>query len=73
MAFPINTPSKASFILILKIDAKAAPLHDPVVGSGTPTNTISPKILAAFSFLARLSIFASTHLIAMLKYFLCLK
>lgn len=73
MVFPINTPNKASFILIFKIEARAAPLHDPVVGSGTPTNTISPKILYAFNFFAPLSIFASTHLITMLKYFLCLK
>lgn len=50
MAFPINTPNSASFIIILKIDTNAEPLHDPVVGSGTPTNTISPNMLAIFSF-----------------------
>ena len=57
MVFPINTPNSAPFILILKIDTNADPLHDPVVRSGTPTNTIRPSMLAAFSFFARLSIF----------------
>ena len=32
MAFPINIPRSDSTTLILKIDAKAAPDHEPVVG-----------------------------------------
>lgn len=51
MAFPINIPNKASFILILNIDAKAAADHDTVVGSGISTNIINPIMLATFSFL----------------------
>lgn len=63
MAFPIKIPNKASFILTLNIDAKAAADHDPVVGSDTPTKIINPIIFAAFSFFALPSIFLSTHLI----------
>ena len=59
MAFPINIPRSDSTTLILKIDAKAAPDHEPVVGRGTPTKTTKPIILAAFSFLAPVSY---THL-----------
>ena len=73
IAFPINTPINASFILILNIDASADALHDPVVGSGIPTNSIIPIILTALSFLALPSIFLSIHLIIILKYFLYLK
>ncbi len=47
MAFPINIPRSDSTTLILKIDAKAAPDHEPVVGRGTPTKTTKPIILAA--------------------------
>lgn len=73
MAFPINIPNKASFILILNIDAKAASDHSPVVGSGSSTSIINPTILAAFNFFALPSIFLSTHLIIYLKYFLFLE
>lgn len=48
--FPINIPINASLILILKIEARAAALHEPVVGSGTPTNNIIPIMLTAFNF-----------------------
>ena len=73
MAFPINIPRSDSTTLILKIDAKAAPDHEPVVGRGTPTKTTKPIILAAFSFLALPYIFLSIHLITLFKYFLYLK
>ena len=59
----MNIPSNASLILTLNIDAKATADHDPVVKSGTPKNIINPIMLATFSFFARPSIFASTHLL----------
>lgn len=57
MAFPMNTPNKTSFILILNIDTKAAVDHDPIIGSSTPTNIIKHIILAAYSFFTLTSIF----------------
>lgn len=73
MIFPMNIPNKAYFILILNINAKTASGHNPVVGSGTPTNIIKPIILAAFSLFTLPSIFLSHHLLTCLKYFLYLK
>lgn len=54
MLFPMNILNKAYLILILNIDDKAAADHDTVVESGTPTNIISPIILAALVFLLSL-------------------
>lgn len=56
MVFPIKMTNKASFILILNIYANVAD-HKTIVGSGTPTNIISPIILVAFSFLIFLPFF----------------
>ena len=63
MVFPINTPNKASFILLLNIDAKATVNYDSIVRSCTPTNIINPIILVTFSFFNLRSIFLSIHII----------
>ena len=78
--FPIKTPSKEVFILILSIDAIAAAVQVPVVGRGIPTKSIIPNIDMLFNLFIPLSILLSTfftkgkNISTLLKKFnMCLK